>query len=90
MALAIIALRFHDKTLFSRHLKNLKMKSISFILLNFLISERKVSAGDYEAAHYDNPYYTETFYDQIENLYDDVPDLTEFPEGTRVNCDEVR
>ena len=66
------------------------MKAISFILFNFLISERKVSAGDYEAAHYDNPYYTETFYDQIENLYDDVPDLTEFPEGTRVNCDEVR
>jgi hypothetical protein len=90
MALAIIALRFHDEKLFCQHLKNLEMKAISFILLNLLISERKVSAGDYEAAHYDNPYYTENFYDQIQNLYDDVPDLTEFPEGTRVNCIEVR
>ena len=86
MALAIIALRFRDKKLSSKYHK---MKAISFISLNFLISERKVSAGDYEAAHYDNPYFTEDFYDQIENLYDDVPDLTEFPQGTRVNCNEV-
>ena len=63
------------------------MRLISLILF---ISERNVKAGDYEAAHYDNPYFYEDFYDKIDNLYDDAPDLTEFPEGTRVNCNEVR